>query len=109
MSSANSGSCLKPREVIDLINVAFQSETNKVKNHAETNVDYDVPDRLSGLEAVNELRAVCPGREFRFEKVDVTQEVRDESLQASVRYTDGRTGVSGTQSESHRSDVSGLH
>lgn len=36
---------------------------------------YVVPDRLSGLEAVEELRNVCKGREWRFVEVNVPYEV----------------------------------
>lgn len=36
---------------------------------------HDVPDRLSGREAVAELRAAFPTREFRFVEVDVDVEV----------------------------------
>lgn len=38
-----------------------------------------MPDRVSGREAVAELRAACPGREFRFVEIDVDIDV---SLQA---------------------------
>lgn len=36
---------------------------------------YDVPDRLSAREAVEELSKVCPGREWRLVEVDITYEV----------------------------------
>jgi hypothetical protein len=37
---------------------------------------YDVPDRLTGREAVAELRRLHPDRDWRFLEVDVTYEVR---------------------------------
>lgn len=36
---------------------------------------YDVPDRLTAREAVEELMRVCPGREWRLVEVDITYEV----------------------------------
>lgn len=40
----------------------------------DENGEYKVPDRIGGLEALDELRLVCPGREWRFIEVDVTFE-----------------------------------
>lgn len=37
--------------------------------------EYNVPDRIAGYEAVDELRRCCEGREFRFVTVDVTYAV----------------------------------
>ncbi|KAI6132651.1 asparagine synthase-domain-containing protein [Pisolithus croceorrhizus] len=91
-------------EAIDLINVAFENprkiqvrlggnsdmlpkrerkkcrkagEILKVTNGGTTS--YLVPDRVTGLEEVDELRKLCPGRTWNFVEVDVPYE---ESLAA---------------------------
>ncbi|KAF8587363.1 hypothetical protein K439DRAFT_1407774 [Ramaria rubella] len=80
-------------EPIDLLNVAFenprklrsrnnseQSKRNRKKTghqngpplvDMERNNIYDVPDRLSGLEELEELRQLCPGRQWNFVEVDI--------------------------------------
>lgn len=63
--------CLPPSEPIDLINVAFQRSPDAI--NGET--DYAVPDRVSGLEAVEELRQSSTGREWRFVEVNVPHKV----------------------------------
>ncbi|WVF65921.1 hypothetical protein IAT40_000659 [Kwoniella sp. CBS 6097] len=69
--------CLPSTDPIDLINVAFSPApkplnlNDKGKNKAPTSPTYDVPDRLSGRDAVAELREVCQGREWRFVEVNV--------------------------------------
>lgn len=62
---------LPPDEPIELINIAFEQPKTKGKETA-----YDVPDRLSGRAAVAELRAACPGRDFRFVTIDIELDVR---------------------------------
>ena len=52
------------------MNVAFQ----RAPSASSAEEDYLVPDRISGLEATNELRSCCPGREWRFIEVNVTYE-----------------------------------
>ena len=39
--------------------------TLRPKNELRNNV-YNVPDRLSGLEELGELRRLCPGRQWNF-------------------------------------------
>ncbi|WWD22519.1 hypothetical protein CI109_107012 [Kwoniella shandongensis] len=71
--------CLPPSDPIDLINVAFAPSPKpaavngkgKAKELAPRSVNYNVPDRISGFDALAELREVCPGREWRFVEVDV--------------------------------------
>ncbi len=46
-----------------------------VEIQEETMGVYDVPDRLTGREAVDELARLQPEREWRFVEVDVTYEV----------------------------------
>lgn len=57
-------------EPIDLLNVAFENPRSlKAKSKSKAGcVDgiYDVPDRLTGREQVDELRRVCPGRTWNF-------------------------------------------
>ena len=57
-------------EPIDLLNVAFENTRNlkaRAKSEAANigNV-YDVPDRLTGREQVEELRRLCPDRTWNF-------------------------------------------
>ncbi|KIR39870.1 cytoplasmic protein [Cryptococcus deuterogattii 99/473] len=76
--------CLPLSHPIDLINVSFaaspkpQLANGKGKgSHKAPGVEgdvYVVPDRLSGLEAAEELRSVCKGREWRFVEVNVPYE-----------------------------------
>ncbi|BEI81784.1 hypothetical protein CcaverHIS002_0209440 [Cutaneotrichosporon cavernicola] len=63
---------LPPGEPIDLVNVAFAQPKPRGKGN-QPSVGYDVPDRLSGREAVAELRTAFQ-REFRFVEVDVDAE-----------------------------------
>lgn len=35
-------------------------------DYSTVNVSYDVPDRLTGLQEVEELRRLCPGRTWNF-------------------------------------------
>ncbi|OCF41643.1 cytoplasmic protein [Kwoniella heveanensis CBS 569] len=72
--------CLPLSDPIDLINVAFSTApktlnpNDKGKGKALPLPTYDVPDRLSGRDAVAELRQVCVGREWRFVEVNVPYE-----------------------------------
>ncbi|KAK8845569.1 hypothetical protein IAR55_006284 [Kwoniella newhampshirensis] len=74
--------CLPPTDPVDLVNVAFGPSPKapviqgkgKDEEIPPVLVNYDVPDRISGRDAVTELRAVCPGREWRFVEVDVSYE-----------------------------------
>ncbi|WWC85826.1 uncharacterized protein L201_000693 [Kwoniella dendrophila CBS 6074] len=69
--------CLPAGEPIDLINVAFSpalkvvNPNDKGKGKAPAQPTYDVPDRLSGRDAVDELREVCGDREWRFVEINV--------------------------------------
>lgn len=62
-------------EPIELVNVAFEQPrkggNNKGKGKEVAVDTYATPDRASGLAAADELRASCPGREWRFVAVDV--------------------------------------
>ncbi|GMK59940.1 hypothetical protein CspeluHIS016_0901570 [Cutaneotrichosporon spelunceum] len=64
---------LPPDEPVDLVNVAFAQPKPRGKG-SQASIGYDVPDRLSGRDAVVELRAAFPDRELRFVEVDVDVE-----------------------------------
>ena len=58
-------SCLPEHEPVDLVNVAFAPSGS---------VTYQTPDRLSGIEAYEELKGAC-NRDWRLVLVDVPFEV----------------------------------
>lgn len=82
-----------PSEPIDLLNVAFENprkisvqvtgnigglpkreKKQKLReplDYSTVDVAYDVPDRLTGLQEVEELRRLCPGRVWNFVEVNV--------------------------------------
>jgi hypothetical protein len=53
----------------------YRGASPAVSGRMEIVTEYDTPDRLSGYEALAELRAACEGREWRFVEVNVTYEV----------------------------------
>lgn len=58
-----------PREqTIDLINVAFK------KDHKST---FDVPDRITGKQSLQELQKLCPKRKWVFKEVNIPKEEVD--------------------------------
>ncbi|PZC81189.1 hypothetical protein B5X24_HaOG213290 [Helicoverpa armigera] len=58
-----------PREqTIDLINVAFK------KDHKST---FDVPDRITGKQSLQELQKLCPTRKWVFKEVNIPKEEVD--------------------------------
>ncbi|RIA96028.1 asparagine synthase-domain-containing protein [Glomus cerebriforme] len=68
-------------EAIDLLNVGFenpriqQKNKDKKKNVSHKNDSiYDVPDRLTGRQGVEELRKIAPGRIWNFVEVNVPYE-----------------------------------
>ncbi|KAI0824166.1 asparagine synthase-domain-containing protein [Trametes gibbosa] len=82
-----------PEEPIDLLNVAFENprkiavkvegnvgglpkreKKQKLReplDYTTVKVSYDVPDRITGLQEVEELRRLCPNRKWNFLEVDV--------------------------------------
>lgn len=54
---------------IDLLNVAFEKVTNKNSNK----IDFSVPDRLTGIETLNELRTIYPEREWNFVEINIAR------------------------------------
>lgn len=60
---------MPPEEPIDLLNVAFENPRTlkaKAKSKTDGGDTYEVPDRLTGREQVEELRRICPGRTWNF-------------------------------------------
>ncbi|WRT63829.1 uncharacterized protein IL334_000754 [Kwoniella shivajii] len=72
--------CLPIEDPIDLINVAFSpapklsNPNDKGKGKSPKPPSYDVPDRLSGRDAVAELRDVCKDRQWRFVEINIPYE-----------------------------------
>ncbi|KAI9057153.1 hypothetical protein FKP32DRAFT_1638527 [Trametes sanguinea] len=82
-----------PSEPIDLLNVAFENprkiavkvegnigglpkreKKQKLReplDYSSVKVSYDVPDRLTGLQEVEELRRLCPNRTWNFLEINV--------------------------------------
>lgn len=58
---------------LDLINVAF----DKVEN-------YKTPDRISGLQTLEELKRLCPERKWNFVQVNVTQKELNEKRRGHI-------------------------
>ncbi|XP_035791994.1 asparagine synthetase domain-containing protein CG17486-like [Anopheles albimanus] len=57
---------------IDLLNVAFEKVCRNPK-HSTTSIDWNVPDRLTGRESLEELRLLRPGRKWNFVEINVTR------------------------------------
>ncbi|KAF8307530.1 hypothetical protein DL93DRAFT_2064754, partial [Clavulina sp. PMI_390] len=61
-----------PNEAIDLVNVAFENPRSirarqeRKPAEASSQTPYDVPDRETGIEALNELHTLCPDRTWNF-------------------------------------------
>lgn len=82
---------LPSEEPIDLLNVAFENprkiqireeKVNGKKKRVPTQDDcqngfdpYDVPDRITGLEEIKELRRLCPQRRWNFVSLVFPQEI----------------------------------
>lgn len=62
---------IEPHLPIDLMNVAFEkvSYNNKKTDY----VDWNVPDRLTGIETLRELRILRPERQWNFVETNVTR------------------------------------
>lgn len=93
---------------IDLMNVAFE-RVSYAKKTAEIN--WNVPDRLTGSETVEELRRLCPSRKWNFIETNITRDelgdnlkklsslvfplsnVLDESLGAALYFASRGTGT----------------
>lgn len=59
-------------EPIDLLNVAFEQQRNRSKT---SSVDlFDVPDRVTGKQGLNELQTINPHRKWNFVEINVSLE-----------------------------------
>lgn len=62
---------------IDLLNVAFENPRvlqANLKTEAKLPSTYDVPDRKTGLQSLEELRSVAPTRQWNFVEVNVSHQ-----------------------------------
>ncbi|KAL1413258.1 hypothetical protein Q8F55_001013 [Vanrija albida] len=70
--------CIPVGEPIELVNVAFEEPRKENQRSGRQQppsvATYNVPDRVSGRDAVLELQSACPGRDFQFVEVNVTVE-----------------------------------
>lgn len=77
--------CISEDEAIDLINVAFEPKRRvckATKQSAVYRVDYNVPDRKTGIKSYRQLQSLYPERKWNFIQVDVTrEELKDKCLQ----------------------------
>ncbi|XP_053599704.1 asparagine synthetase domain-containing protein CG17486 isoform X2 [Plodia interpunctella] len=65
---------LPEEQIIDLINVAFEKDGNST---------FEVPDRKTGKQSLQELRKLCPSRKWVFKEVNITREML-EIMQESI-------------------------
>ena len=63
---------------IDLINIAFEKVSYSIKKPDDIN--WNVPDRLTGIETLKELKRLCPNRAWNFVEVNVTRAELNENL-----------------------------
>lgn len=57
-------------EPIDLLNVAFENPWKQSKEKNKKDI-YLVPDRVTGLQEVEELRRLCPSRKWNFVEINI--------------------------------------
>lgn len=67
------------QEPIDLLNVSFENLRISTANASKGLPAPPAPDRITGLAGVEELRRLCPGRQFRFVAIDISY---DEAIAA---------------------------
>uniref|UniRef100_A0A336LXQ2 CSON009715 protein n=1 Tax=Culicoides sonorensis TaxID=179676 RepID=A0A336LXQ2_CULSO len=80
---------------IDLINVAFEKvkrkpnprQTNKEKDviREQVPIDWNVPDRLTAHQTFNELKKICPDRQWKLVEVNVTRNELENELSTRLR------------------------
>ncbi|KAL4712829.1 hypothetical protein ACJJTC_011899 [Scirpophaga incertulas] len=63
------------QQSIDLINVAFNKDNNAT---------FDVPDRLTGIQSLEELKQLCPDRKWIFKEVNIPKDVLIEKQGKSI-------------------------
>lgn len=61
---------IEPHLPIDLMNVAFEKVSY---NNKKTDVNWNVPDRLTGLQTLQELRKLFPERKWNFVEINVSR------------------------------------
>ena len=65
---------------IDLLNVSFEKFSNK----SEEKIDWNVPDRITALQTIQELRSLCPGRKFNLVKVNINRKELNHQLEHKI-------------------------
>lgn len=68
---------IEPILPIDLLNVAFERVSYAKKTDE---INWNVPDRLTGRETVEELKRLCPGRIWNFIEINITRDELAENL-----------------------------
>ncbi|XP_034939920.1 asparagine synthetase domain-containing protein CG17486 [Chelonus insularis] len=106
-------------ESIDLINVAFELTANKNRSSSSA---FDVPDRKTGYQALEELKEIFPQRKWNFIEVNITREelqeycskhichliyplrtILDESLGCALWFASRGSGVSSSTNQLYQS------
>lgn len=72
---------IDPQLPINVYNVAFEKPSNKAEQP-----NWNVPDRVSALEALEELRAINPDREWNLSEVNVHRKTVDHELVNTVSH-----------------------
>lgn len=62
---------IDPTRPIDLMNIAFEKVS--YNNKKTESVDWNVPDRLTGIETYEELKLLCPNRQWNFIEINITR------------------------------------
>lgn len=70
-------SFIDPSQPIDLMNVAFEKVSY---NGKIVDINWNVPDRITGLETVAELKKLCPYRKWNFIEINVKRTELDENI-----------------------------
>jgi asparagine synthetase B (glutamine-hydrolysing) len=73
---------IDPSLPIDLLNVAFEKVQRDPKKISEIN--WNVPDRITGKETLDELRKICPERTWNFVEINVDRKELDQKLKERI-------------------------
>jgi asparagine synthetase B (glutamine-hydrolysing) len=68
---------IEPQRPIDLLNIAFEKVSYSNK---KTEINWNVPDRLTGKETLQELQRLRPHRKWNFIEINITREELNENL-----------------------------
>lgn len=73
-------SLIDPKAALNLYNVAFE----KVNTKETTEINWNVPDRLSAKEALLELKQINPDRAWNLVEINIPRKIVDEKLSSTV-------------------------